>query len=177
MTKVDVEGRFEFVSPSYCDMLGKTESELLGKTFLPSVHEEDRASTLKAMESLYRPSHSSYTEERALTASGWKWLACLIQLFWTKVGMWSVSSVLAGTSPNLNRWKRKRLLPSSGGRWKLQKHRKGCFRSALHAKRLKMTGAIGNKLNYMLRNTRMLRSVTVSALNAWNKDAPRHTIG
>ncbi|MDG4551687.1 MAG: PAS domain S-box protein [Candidatus Contendobacter sp.] len=71
--KVDPENRFLFVSPSYCQVFGKTEAELLGQTFMPLVHEEDRESTAKAMENLFRPPHRDYHEQRALTATGWRW--------------------------------------------------------------------------------------------------------
>ncbi len=74
IVKVDMDGRFQFVSPSYCIMFGKTENELLGKTFMPLVHEDDRESTAKAMEKLYQPPHTSYLEQRAKTNDGWKWL-------------------------------------------------------------------------------------------------------
>jgi len=75
VVKVDSEGRFLFVSPTYCKTFGKSEEELLGKHFLPLVHEEDQASTTKAMESLVHPPHSVYLEQRALTVAGWRWLA------------------------------------------------------------------------------------------------------
>lgn len=75
VVKVDLEGRFLFVSPSYCRLFGKTEADLLGKTFMPLVHEEDRAPTAKAMEALFVPPHTAYVEQRALTARGWRWLA------------------------------------------------------------------------------------------------------
>lgn len=39
IVKVDNEGRFLFVSPSYCKLFGKREDELLGKKFLPLVYE------------------------------------------------------------------------------------------------------------------------------------------
>jgi diguanylate cyclase (GGDEF)-like protein/PAS domain S-box-containing protein len=73
VVKVDPENRFLFVSPSYCRVFGKTEAELLGSTFMPLVHEEDRASTAKAMEALFRPPHRDYHEQRALTQAGWRW--------------------------------------------------------------------------------------------------------
>ncbi|MBL8421482.1 MAG: diguanylate cyclase [Dechloromonas sp.] len=73
LVKVDSENRFLFVSPSYCQVFGKTEAELLGNTFMPLVHEEDRESTTKAMEDLFRPPYQDYHEQRALTASGWRW--------------------------------------------------------------------------------------------------------
>ena len=74
VVKVDTEGAFQFVSPSYCKMFGKTESELLGKTFMPLVHEEDRESTAEAMKDLYHPPHTAYVEQRAMTKDGWRWL-------------------------------------------------------------------------------------------------------
>ena len=74
IVKVDTDGRFQFVSPSYCELFGKTEDELLGKTFIPLVHVDDRESTTKAMEDLYRPPHTAYMEQRAMTKDGWRWL-------------------------------------------------------------------------------------------------------
>ncbi|MFH1950909.1 MAG: PAS domain S-box protein [Pseudomonadota bacterium] len=77
LVKIDREGRFQFVSPSYCRMFGKTEEELLGKTFMPLVHPDDRESTAKEMEKLYHPPHTAYVEQRAMTKDGWTWLAWL----------------------------------------------------------------------------------------------------
>ena len=74
VVKVDTEGRFLFVSPSYCRIFGKTEEELLWQTFMPLVHEEDREPTAKAMEALFRPPHTAYIEQRALTKDGWAWI-------------------------------------------------------------------------------------------------------
>ena len=75
VVEVDMEGRFQFVSPSYCQTFGKTEQELLGKAFMPLVHEEDREATAQAMQALYSAPHECYVEQRALTADGWRWLA------------------------------------------------------------------------------------------------------
>ncbi len=74
VVKVDTEGKFQFVSPSYCRLFDKTEAELLGQAFLPLVHEDDRAATVLAMENLYRPPHTAHLEQRAMTKDGWKWL-------------------------------------------------------------------------------------------------------
>jgi len=74
IVKVDTKGRFQFVSPSYCRLFGKSDDELLGKTFMPLVHEDDRESTARAMEKLYQPPHTAYMEQRAMTADGWRWL-------------------------------------------------------------------------------------------------------
>ncbi|MEW5764741.1 MAG: PAS domain S-box protein [Acidobacteriota bacterium] len=75
VVKVDTEGRFLFVSPTYCRLFGKSEEELLGRTFMPLVHEEDLRKTLEAMKDLYRPPYTCYVEQRAHTAQGWRWLA------------------------------------------------------------------------------------------------------
>jgi len=75
VVKVDLEGRFLFVSPSYCDTFGKTEDELLGNTFMPLVHKDDRKATAEAMNILLSPPHTAYVEQRAQTKDGWRWLA------------------------------------------------------------------------------------------------------
>ncbi|MEA2088064.1 MAG: PAS domain S-box protein [Candidatus Caldatribacteriota bacterium] len=75
VVKVDTEGKFLFVSPSYCESFGKTEEELLGNKFMPLVHEDDREATAKTMENLYKPPYTCYIEQRAKTKDGWRWLA------------------------------------------------------------------------------------------------------
>jgi len=75
VVKLDSEGRFEFVSPSYCEMFGKAEEELIGKKFMPLVHEDDQEHTAKAIEALYQPPYTAYMEQRAMTKDGWKWLS------------------------------------------------------------------------------------------------------
>jgi len=74
IVRVDLDGRFLFVSPSYCRTFGKTEDELIGNTFMPLVHEDDRERTARAMLELLSPPHSVYVEQRALTKDGWRWL-------------------------------------------------------------------------------------------------------
>ena len=69
------EGRFLFVSPTYCRTFGKTEEELLGKRFMPLVNEEDQEKTDKEMEKLYLPPYTCYVEQEAKTKDGWRWLA------------------------------------------------------------------------------------------------------
>ncbi len=86
MIKVNTEGEFQFVSPSYSEMFGMNEDKLLGRKFMPLVHEDDREITARAMESLYKPPHTCYVEQRALTKYGWRWLA------------WSDKAVLDGNN-------------------------------------------------------------------------------
>jgi len=75
VVKVDPQGRFLYISPSYCRTFGMSEEELLGHEFMPLVHEDDRERTDRAMQDLYRPPHRAYVEQRAMTKDGWRWLA------------------------------------------------------------------------------------------------------
>jgi len=75
VVKVNTEGCFLFVSTTYCETFGKSEGELLGQAFMPLVHDDDRELTSKAMENLFRPPHSCYLEQRAMTRDGWRWFA------------------------------------------------------------------------------------------------------
>ena len=60
VVKVNMQGEFQYVSPSYCEMVGKSEDELLGKAFMPLVHEDDRERTARSLERLHRPPHTAY---------------------------------------------------------------------------------------------------------------------
>ena len=75
VVKVDTKGKFQYVSPSYCQLFGKTEEELLGNTYMPLVHEDDQESTEMAMTRLNEPPYEVYLEQRAMTKDGWRWLA------------------------------------------------------------------------------------------------------
>jgi PAS domain S-box-containing protein len=73
--KIDYDGRFLFVSPSYCKLFGKQEDELLGKKFLPLLHEDDREAATHEMQKLNMPPYTAFVEQRALTNMGWRWIA------------------------------------------------------------------------------------------------------
>ena len=75
VVQFDRDGRFLYVSPSYCQVFGKTEKELLGSDILPQVHEKDRATVDRSLASLLEPPFRSYHELRVLTKEGWRWLA------------------------------------------------------------------------------------------------------
>jgi two-component system sensor histidine kinase/response regulator len=93
IVKLDAQGRFEFVSPSYCTLFGKSEAELLGSSFMPMVHEDDREATFRVMEALRRPPHTAYIEQRALTANGWRWLGWMDSALLSEAG--DVVSIIA----------------------------------------------------------------------------------
>lgn len=82
VVKFDTDGHLLFVSPSYCRTFGKSEHQLLGKAFMPLLHEEDQAATNEAMKGLYYPPFRVYLEQRTMTMQGWRWFG------------WSDSSIL-----------------------------------------------------------------------------------
>ncbi|MCP4573477.1 MAG: PAS domain S-box protein [bacterium] len=75
IVRIDGRGRFLYVSPSYCDVFGHSEQELLGRDFMPLVHVDDRSATAQEMTKLEVPPHTCYVEQRALTAAGWRWFS------------------------------------------------------------------------------------------------------
>ena len=77
VVKFNTEGELLFVSPSYCKTFDKTQDELLGKKFLPLIHEDDRENAEKAIGKVYQPPYTGYVEERAKTKDGWRWQAWL----------------------------------------------------------------------------------------------------
>jgi len=82
IVKIDLEGRFLFVSETYCDLFGKTSSELIGNKFMLLVHEKDRESTDEEMKKLLVSPFKCFIEQRVFTKDGWRWIA------------WSDSSIL-----------------------------------------------------------------------------------
>ncbi len=86
VVKVDAENKFEFVSKSYCDLFGKSKSDLIGHQFTPLVHEEDLAKTMEEMKKLKQPPNQCYIEQRAKTKYGWRWLAWSDQAILDKQG-------------------------------------------------------------------------------------------
>lgn len=75
VVRVDREGRFVFVNQTYCQMFGKTEEELIGKSYTPLVHPDDLPATLEAMKDLQVPPYRIRVEQRAMTSQGWRWIA------------------------------------------------------------------------------------------------------
>lgn len=74
VVKVDIEGRFLFVSPSYCRYFHTSEDALIGNTFHPRIHPDDLDQTLKAMQALKAPPYKAYMEQRVIIPEGVRWL-------------------------------------------------------------------------------------------------------
>ena len=73
---VNQNHQLTYVSPSYCQFFAKREEELIGHSFFPLIHPDDRESTARIMEELKNPPHRCYVEQRVMDGNGeWKWLA------------------------------------------------------------------------------------------------------
>lgn len=81
IVKMDLEGRFLFVSSSFCKFFDKTEAELLGKPFHSLLHEPDLVNTEKRFRSMFTAPYHSRVENRVFTAEGIRWLG------WTGKGV------------------------------------------------------------------------------------------
>ncbi|HET9911626.1 MAG TPA: PAS domain S-box protein [Anaerolineales bacterium] len=70
IVRKDGEGRFIFVNQAYCDMLGYTESELLGKTFWEFVYPEDREENKRLYDRMILEGTPFKLEKRLLRKDG-----------------------------------------------------------------------------------------------------------
>ncbi|MCX7012680.1 MAG: PAS domain S-box protein [Candidatus Sumerlaeota bacterium] len=73
IAKTDLEGRMQFASPTLCDMVGKAPEEVIGRSFLQYVHEDDRAGMIASFQELAKPPYSSHVEIRVPTRRGLRW--------------------------------------------------------------------------------------------------------
>ena len=90
IVKVSAGGSFLFVSPSFCEVFGRKEKDLLGGAFGLFVEEEDRGRTREALDSAARPPHTGYVENRVATAQGPRVFA------WTFKGILDAHKQVAG---------------------------------------------------------------------------------
>lgn len=73
--KVDRDGRYLFASASFYQTFGKSESDIIGKIYMPQIHEEDIEESLKAIADLSVHPYKVYFEQRIKTLEGWKWFS------------------------------------------------------------------------------------------------------
>ena len=89
----DTQDHLLFVSPSYLETFDKAEDELIGKRFMPFIHEEDRETVAKAIANVHKPPYIAYVEERVMTKDGWRWQAWLNTAILNEQG--KVESIIA----------------------------------------------------------------------------------
>lgn len=74
VVSLDRDGRFQFVSPSYCEKFSCNESELRGTMFNQQVHNRDLDQVNVAWQNLFTDPWTSQFEHRAQTEEGNRWL-------------------------------------------------------------------------------------------------------
>jgi PAS domain S-box-containing protein len=82
VVQVNAASEFVYASPSYCRLLGKRDTDLIGKSYLPFVHPGDQQLVAQSLTKLKQPPHVCYHEQRTPTPEGWRLIA------------WSNSAVL-----------------------------------------------------------------------------------
>ncbi|MCP4286329.1 MAG: EAL domain-containing protein [Gammaproteobacteria bacterium] len=75
IVKMDPEGHFQFVSPTYCQTFGKSQSVLLGSVSPITLLAKGRGEQGRTMMDLYRPPYECLLEQRSLTTKGWRWFS------------------------------------------------------------------------------------------------------
>jgi PAS domain S-box-containing protein len=73
--KTDLNNILQYVNPSYCRLFEKSEEDLLGKSRISLVYEDDRKKAIEAMKNLQYPPHTYFVEQRVQTKKGLVWLA------------------------------------------------------------------------------------------------------
>jgi PAS domain S-box-containing protein len=73
--RLNPENEFTYVNDSYLEIFGKTRNEIIGKSFMPLIHEDDLEDTVEALKKIEEPPYHVYLEQRAMTVNGWRWLA------------------------------------------------------------------------------------------------------
>jgi PAS domain S-box-containing protein len=73
LIKISPEKIVLYANLNYCATFGVKEHEILGKTFLPLIHNDDVEIVAKSLANLVKPPYKTYHEERAKTVDGWRW--------------------------------------------------------------------------------------------------------
>lgn len=75
VVRFDASGNLTFVNDAICTVFGKSREELIGSSFTPFVHPEDKEKTSEEMEKLKYPHYRAIIELRALTVDGYRWFS------------------------------------------------------------------------------------------------------
>ena len=75
IVRLDPEGRFEFVSSTYCETFGKSLEELVGRASPITLLAKGRGEQGGTMMDLYRPPYECVLEQRSETTRGWRWIS------------------------------------------------------------------------------------------------------
>ncbi len=74
IARIDRDGLFTYVNDTCCQVFGEKREELLGRPFLPFVHEEDLEEVLEQLERVHHPPYRMQISHRLITPSGFYWM-------------------------------------------------------------------------------------------------------
>jgi PAS domain S-box-containing protein len=72
VVQFDAQHRLLFANPNYCRTFGKSRDEIIGMSFIPLIHENDRETSQSSLRTLTHAPHATRYQERALTVNGWR---------------------------------------------------------------------------------------------------------
>jgi PAS domain S-box-containing protein len=75
ISRSDLSGVLTFVNTAYCQMFGKSQDEILGTSFTPTVLPEDLHLSLAAVQAIQSPPYRASIETRHITPLGIRWIA------------------------------------------------------------------------------------------------------
>ncbi len=84
--KIGMDGRLLFVSPSFCNLFGKHEEQLLGQPLLPVILQQDQASTSDDFEKMISTHSSYYREYLSPTVTGNRWVGWALRCILNQAG-------------------------------------------------------------------------------------------
>jgi len=73
IVKLDKEGRFIFVSKSFCNTFNKSEAELLGKEFREIFGESINKEEFDVLKSIFKPPHQAFYEQKIFIGNEYSW--------------------------------------------------------------------------------------------------------
>lgn len=73
VVKFDSNHKMVYVNSNFFKCFGLDKSEIIGKKFLPFIHENDLETVTESFAELKVSPHQSYHEDRIKTVDGWKW--------------------------------------------------------------------------------------------------------
>lgn len=75
IVKVGLKGHLLYVSPSFCELIGKSEKELQGSSLKSLMIVEDQDIVKKSIELILKPPYTCYFDVRTKTRLSWRWIS------------------------------------------------------------------------------------------------------
>lgn len=87
IVKLNLNGKFEFVSQSYCQFFNKTLDQIIGKNFSPILDKNNLALFDFILKADYKNNNSaSSMEQKVKTENGWRWLLWIVRPLISETG-------------------------------------------------------------------------------------------